>query len=623
MEFKRLALFLATWPLLCLGAFGSVVLFVDAHSTNAVPPFASWATAASVIQDAIDWSKAGDTVLVTNGVYQVGGRALAEAMSTNRVAITNSITLQSVNGPEFTIIQGYQVPQAIYGTDAVRCAFLGDGAVMIGFKLTNGATSGAAQRGGAVWCQSSSANLSNCVLVGNAASFTGGAVFQGTLNGCTLSSNYSGFVGGAADSATLINCTLLGNTAKNSGGAVDSCIVSNCSFIGNRAFVDSGGDGGGAARASSLNNCILTGNSAPSYGGGAYDCRLTNCVLLGNSCSFWGGGAAYCNLTNCTLVGNSAKYGGGAHAGQLLNCTILSNSAISLGGGTSEATLWRCNISSNSSGVAGGGAYQGALYNCQLVGNRAAYGGGASSGSFSNCSLAANSATNSGGGTYTSLLNNCIVYYNDAPTNENWYAGTLNCCCTFPLPTNGINNITEPPLFVDLANTDLHLQSNSPCLNSGCNGYTPAGPDFEGALRLAGGTVDIGAYEFQSPNSTISYAWLQQHGFPHDGSADESDPDADGMSNWQEWIAGSDPTNSASKLVMFSPVRSNSPPIVTLSWSSVTNRTYVLERSSNLLAQSPFSVLRSNIPGRLNVAEFTDTNAPIYSPAFYRVRAIR
>ena len=93
---------------------------------------------------------------------------------------------------------------------------------------------------------------------------------------------------------------------------------------------------------------------------------------------------------------------------------------------------------------------------------------------------------------------------------------------------------------------NLRLQSNSPCINAGQNAFAPAGPDLDGNPRIAGDTVDIGAYEFQSPASMISYAWLQQFNLPINPATDTADPDGDAVNNYQEWLAGSDPTNPLS-----------------------------------------------------------------------------
>lgn len=93
--------------------------------------------------------------------------------------------------------------------------------------------------------------------------------------------------------------------------------------------------------------------------------------------------------------------------------------------------------------------------------------------------------------------------------------------------------------------------------------------------------------------------------------------DGDGLSHWQEWVAGTNPTNGASVLKLAN--RSLSASNVTLTWNSVTNRSYSVQRASNLGAATPFSVLRTNITGLAGTTTYTDTNAPVSGPAYYRV----
>jgi len=192
----------------------------------------------------------------------------------------------------------------------------------------------------------------------------------------------------------------------------------------------------------------------------------------------------------------------------------------------------------------------------------------------------------------------------------------LSYCCTTP-PPGGVGNFTNAPLFVDLAGGDLRLQSNSPCINAGLNAYAPAGLDLDGQPRIVGGTVDVGAYEFQGPTSLLSYAWLQQFGLPADGSADYADPDGDGLNNWQEWRAGTDPTDPLSVLRLLTPVPG--PSGVSVSWQSVSHRTYFLERSTNLGVAPAFLPLSSNIVGQAGSTTLLDTNAAGIGPVFYRV----
>ena len=465
------------------------VHYAAADSANPRPPYMSWATAARSIQDAVDAAVVGGTVLVTNGTYASGGRAVGTNLSLNRVAVDKPLTLRSVNGPEFTLIEGYQVPRGKNGDGAIRCVYLANGTSMSGFTLTNGATptlgdqSYGPSNGGGVCCQSINAVVSNCVLTGNSAYGLGGGAYWGTLN----------------------NCTLTGNSAYGGGGACETA----------------------------LNYCVLTGNSAD-----------------------WGGGAGRGTLNHCVLTGNSAGEGGGADGSTLNNCTLSGNSA------------------------------------------------------------------NTGGGVCDGTLNNCIICFNTARSGANYYqgpieGGILNYCCTTPIPTNGLGNITNAPMFVDYAGGNLRLQSNSPCINAGNNPYAPGPTDLDGNPRIVSGTVDIGAYEFQGPGSRISYAWLQQYGLPTDGSVDFADSDADGHNNWQEWRCQTCPTNAVSVLCLLSPKLDGNEVILT--WPSMPGVSYFLERGTNFGDTPRFEPVATNIAGQPGTTSFTDTNAAALAPRFYRV----
>jgi hypothetical protein len=82
-------------------------------------------------------------------------------------------------------------------------------------------------------------------------------------------------------------------------------------------------------------------------------------------------------------------------------------------------------------------------------------------------------------------------------------------------------------------------------------------------------------------------------------------------------MAGTVPTSSASVLQLLPPVRNGTGTVV--SWQSVSDRTYFLERSTNLAAQPAFVTVRSNIAGLAGVTSYTDTNAIGAGPFFYRI----
>ena len=485
----------------------SEVHYVDVNSTNATPPYTTWTTAAKNIQDAVDAAVAGDEIVVTNGVYATGERAI-DGVTTNRVAVDKPLALRSVNGPQFT---------AIDGGYSVRCV-----------SLTNGAR----------------------------------------LSGFTLSNGYSYPGGGGASGGTLCDCTLAGNVCGSyaggaSGGGAEYCTLNNCTLSGNVAYGYGQPFAGGGAASCTLNNCTLTGNLAVATADG------------GSSRNALGGGAAYCRLNNCTLSDNSVT----ATQGSL--------------GGPSNAY--------------GGGAFANTLDNGTLVGNSAAVSGqviGPSGGV--------------GGGAFNCRMTNCIIYFNtnSAPQGTNYDSfSILNYCCTTPQPTSGVGNITNAPLFVDTNGwANLRLQSNSPCINAGNNSYVTNATDLDGNPRIAGGTVDIGAYEFQSPASMISYAWLQQFNLPINPATDTADPDGDGVNNYREWLAGSDPTNPFSfpPLLTLIPYGAN----VILTWP--TNAVgFTLQSTTNLF--SP--VWNTNSPAPVVIGGQNVIINPRTAPQqFYRLK---
>src|SRR5690348_5197083 len=219
-------------------------LYVDLNSANPTPPYSDWSTAATNIQDAIDASVDGDKIWVTKGVYQTGGRAMAGNL-TNRVVLDKAVTVQSVNGPFLTTIAGLG---ATNGLIAVRCAWLTNNAALVGFTLTRGATRTSSsgdntnlQSGGAVWCASSSAMVTGCVMVSNTAFFRAGAAYQGTLNTSFISGNGNSVPFsqplGAVYGGILNNCTVISNFCAG----LASCQATNCISYDNQGGNYNGG----------------------------------------------------------------------------------------------------------------------------------------------------------------------------------------------------------------------------------------------------------------------------------------------------------------------------------------------------------------------------------------------
>ena len=397
----------------CCSRIWGATLYVDLNSSAPVAPFDGWATAASTIQDAVDASAPGDVIRIADGHYLISAE----------IKVTKVITLQSVNGPESTVVDGQGI---------VRCFNLGNYACVIGgLTITNGDATGIASAncGGGIYCTDTTPVLTNCTISGNSAAQYGGGLYYGTANNCRITENFASYGGGMYYS-TANSCSIIDNSA-NYGGGLYYGSADQCTISGNDAVVDGGGMYEGTA-----SSCVVSGNTSM-YGGGLIYVTANNCMITGNTASSTGGGMEYGVANNCVVSGNSAANGGG------------------IGGNGAKAR--NCIISGNRASVSGGGANGAVLYNCTISGNSAKYGAG----------------TNWG------YAYNCIIYLNVAEDGKNLKGTSARYCCS-PDLGHGVNgNITNSPMLVSWS----YIATNSPCRGAGAANYA-SGLDMDGEVWL-------------------------------------------------------------------------------------------------------------------------------------------
>jgi len=408
----------------------------------------------------------------------------------------------------------------------------------------------------------SNPTLTNVTFSGNEADDSGGAMYNDgwgggesspTLTNVTFSGNWASFYGGAmyndgydggVSNPTLTDVTFTDNGADDSGGAmyndgeegvsnptlIDVSFADNWAYCGGAmynlgvvgessptltdvTFTDNWADCAGGAMyndgydgksSPTLTNVIFSDNSAP-VGGAMYNDgydgksspTLTNVLFAGNSAGF--GGAMYNDgsssglsnptLTNVAFTGNWAEIEGGA---------MYNNGK----GGESSPTLTNVTFGGNAAGEKGG-----AMYNY-------AFDGGASNLVLTNVILWNNRVAPAFGGDEmyndgakieiaNSLVQGGLSGPDSGITNVN--GGSVN--------DKGHNRDLDPrfinsvdPAEAPTTDGDWRLGPGSPAIDAGDNSAVPDGltTDLDGNPRLQGGVVDMGAYEFQLPDVTLS-----------------------------------------------------------------------------------------------------------------------
>jgi hypothetical protein len=198
-----------------------------------------------LIQQAINASKDGDTVIVKPGTYveniDFAGRAA---------------TVKSAGGASLTIIDGNQM-----GSVVTCRSGEGPDSVLEGFTIKNGD----ALFGGGMHNDSASPTISSCIFADNSATYGGGMY------------NYY------CQGPVVINCVFMDNGSEYGGGMrnwySDPSVI-NCLFIRNKSIYDQG-----AGMANYSSDPILTNDTFYGNRFGAIEnsfdsnSKLTNCIL--------------------------------------------------------------------------------------------------------------------------------------------------------------------------------------------------------------------------------------------------------------------------------------------------------------------------------------------------------
>lgn len=341
--------------------------------------------------------------------------------------------------------------------------------------------------------------------------------------------------GGAA--GCIINCQRLGSAFRLDRSA-SGCVVDGFTIIG--GLSEAGGAisiSGSRSQAPLIKNCVFEDNEASKNDGGAIlmgsgDAVCLNCTFIdcranddGGAISVQEGGDMW--LIGCAFHANRSGDNGGALFGRqanlsLLYCRFLENEAQSNGAAIynrqSSFQIINCLFNGNRARVSGGALYNRdahspVLLACTLTHNSAGLEGGA--------------VANAAGQGFSSLVD-CIVWDNRVAvpgTGQDQISGNLptvqHCCIQgWVDPGGDMGNISDDPLFVDAEgpdgtpgtdDDDLRLLPASPCRDAGRLRYVshPLTWDLDGAPRLRGDVIDMGAYEFTPADGNTHVAMVE------------------------------------------------------------------------------------------------------------------
>ena len=280
-------------------------IYVDGASAAPAEPYATPATAARGIAEAVACALSGATVHVAAGDYPLddiltlpAGVALVGSGFTNSIlrltVSTRAVTILTGSRIEGVTVTGGNLPAAWAGCAGIKCV----GGTIASCCVSNNAVGGNNVQGGGITL--SGGVLTHSVVCFNKASWIG--------------AGSSGYGGGAYVSAKSVidTCLFYGNEARSGdGGGIylnATCYMTNCTVVANTTINKTGGGFyvSNAGSTSKIVNCIFSDNiAANDAGAGApnYSGTSAGVTALAN------------NVSHCLFGNDSAVLGSDAVSG--------------------------------------------------------------------------------------------------------------------------------------------------------------------------------------------------------------------------------------------------------------------------------------------------------------------
>ncbi|MCK4722118.1 MAG: right-handed parallel beta-helix repeat-containing protein, partial [Dehalococcoidia bacterium] len=225
-------------------------------------------------------------------------------------------------------------------------------------------------------------------------------------------------------------------------------------------------------------------------------------------------GASSLVVSNCTITGTGGgTFVWGLHirnsSPKIEHCTITDNhgnAGFGIGVAHGSPTIINCTISYNQYGIMANWGGSPIIVN-SIIHNNGVRGiilDFDSTATITNCTIYGNGSNGIRNvNTPDPTITNCIIWGN----GDDLHSFSGQCVATYSNIEDGdagTGNISLDPLFLDAAGGNFHLQSASPCIDTGDNAAVPGWltSDFEGDERIIDGNndtvaiVDMGADEY-------------------------------------------------------------------------------------------------------------------------------